>query len=203
MATPPRLFENGVYYHVYNRGHRKQQIFLQNRDYERTLDKIIEYKKKFLLNIVAFCLMPNHFHFLLQENSPGSISSFISNLCNSHSRFYNTKYETVGSLFQGRFKAKRVDKDEYLIHLSRYIHLNPTSLFNFNNQKMMIDYILSYKWSSLPIYLSGKPSEIVNPSPILGYFSKENPIADYQKFVIAQMQTIVDPAVGNLLFDEE
>lgn len=203
MATPPRLFESGVYYHVYNRGHRKQQIFLQNKDYERTLDKIIEYKKKFLVNIVAFCLMPNHFHFLLQENSPSSISSFISNLCNSHSRFYNTKYETVGSLFQGRFKAKRVDKDEYLIHLSRYIHLNPTDLFNFSNQKMMIDYVLSYKWSSLPIYLSGKPSEIVNPSPILEYFSKGNPIVDYQKFVIAQMQTIANPAVGHLLFDEE
>lgn len=203
MATPPRNFETGVFYHIYNRGHRKQEIFLHNKDYERTLDKIIEYKKKFLVNIVAFCLMPNHFHFLLQENSPGSISSFISTLCNSHSRFYNTKYETVGSLFQGRFKAKRVDKDEYLIHLSRYIHLNPAGLFNFTNQKMMIDYVLSYKWSSLPIYLSGKHSEIVDQNQILEYFSKENPIADYKQFVIAQMENISNPAVEDLLFDEK
>lgn len=202
MATPPRLFENGVYYHVYNRGHRKQRIFLNDRDYERILDKIVEYKKKFLVNIVAFCLMPNHFHFLLQQSASNSISSFLSNLCNSHSRFYNTKYETVGSLFQGRFKSKKVDTDEYLIHLSRYIHLNPTDLFNFNNQKMMVDYVLSYKWSSLPIFLSGKPNEVVDPSPILGYFSKGDPIVDYQKFVVDQIQMTANPVIEHLLFDE-
>lgn len=176
---------------------------MHDKDYKRTLDKIIEYKKKFLVNIVAFCLMPNHFHFLLQESSPGSISSFMSNLCNSHSRFFNTKYETVGSLFQGRFKAKRVDKDEYLIHLSRYIHLNPAGLFNFANKKMLVDYVLSYKWSSLPIYLSGKHSEIVDPSPILDYFSKENPADNYRKFVIAQMENISNPAVEDLVFDDD
>lgn len=203
MATPPRFFEDNAYYHVYNRGHRKLEIFLQSRDYERFLERIKEYKKKYQIALVAFCLMPNHFHFLLKQNALGSISSFMSDLCNSHSRFYNTKYEAVGSLFQGRFKAKRVDKDEYLIHLSRYIHLNPVGLFNFTNRKMMTDYILSYRWSSLPIYLSSKSSEIVDPSPILGYFSKENPIADYKKFVIAQMENISNSVVDDLLFDED
>lgn len=201
MATPPRFFENEIYYHVYNRGNRKQQIFLQNRDYERFLEKVIDYKKKFPIKIVAFCLMPNHFHFLLQQLRSNSISRFFSNLCNSHSRYFNVKYETVGSLFQGRFKAKRVEKDEYLAHLSRYIHLNPVELFSFLG-KSAAQSLVQYRWSSLLIYLSGKENEIVNPVPVLKYFSKKNAVADYRDFVVSNIQLTVDPIIERLTFEE-
>lgn len=202
MATPPRLFEDNIYYHVYNRGHRKQQIFMQNKDYERFLNKVKEYKDKFKITLIAFCLMPNHFHFLLKQNASGSISSFLSNLCNSHSRFYNTKYETIGSLFQGRFKAKRVEKDEYLIHLSRYIHLNPVDLFNFGNRQSIEDRLIFYPWSSLRNYLSNKRDGIADPTFILNYFSKQNQAADYREFLFSQLYMKVDPVIDNLVFEE-
>lgn len=201
MATPPRFFESGVYYHIYNRGNRKQQIFLQNRDYERFLEKVTEYKKKFPVDIVGFCLMPNHFHFLLQQLTTNAISRFFSNLCNSHSKYFNIKYKTVGSLFQGRFKAKRVEKDEYLIHLSRYIHLNVVELFSPLGKKTT-QQLIQYRWSSFPTYLSGKESEIINSKPVLQYFSGKDPVADYKDFVVSNIQLVLDPVINNLGFDE-
>lgn len=201
MATPPRLFEDGAFYHVYNRGNRKQQIFLQDRDYERFLEKVIEYKKKFPVNILAYCLMPNHFHFLIRQLSQDAISRFFSNLCNSHSKYFNIKYETVGSLYQGRFKAKRVDKDEYLIHLSRYIHLNPVDLFKYLG-KNAFNQLMLYRWSSLPAYLSGKGDEVINPELILEYFFSKDSTEDYKDFVAANIHMKVDPLISNLVFDE-
>lgn len=203
MATPPRFFENGVYYHIYNRGNRKQSIFLQTRDYERFLDKVVEYKKKFPVKIVSYCLMPNHFHFLLQQLSPNSISQFLSILCNSHSRYFNVKYETVGSLFQGRFKAKRVDKDNYLIHLSRYIHLNPVKLFNLINKDLVFNQLLLYRWSSLSYFLEGKANDIVDPLPILNYFSTKDQVKDYRDFVFSNIQLEANPIINHLVFDED
>lgn len=201
MATPPRLFQNGAFYHAYNRGNRKQQIFLEENDYKRFLSKVAEYKEKFNVNILAFCLMPNHFHFLLQQLTDHSISKFFSNLCNSQSKYFNTKYETVGSLFQGRFQAKVVDKDEYLIHLSRYIHLNPVSLLQ-PVSRSKFDQLLRYRWTSMHNYLSGTASDMVDPSLILGYFAKNSPTADYRDFLAANLDMSADPVIEDMTFKE-
>lgn len=201
MATAPRLFENGGYYHIYNRGSRKQQIFLEERDYERFLEKIVKYKEKFPVRILAFCLMPNHFHFLLQQLELKAISSFFSNLCNSHAKYFNIKYETVGPIYQGRFKAKRVYKEEYLVHLSRYIHLNPVDLFRFIG-KGVFDQLKQYSWSSLPAYLSGQSNEIVNVDEVLSYFARKDPVADYKDFITSNLQLEIDPLISKLAFDE-
>jgi putative transposase len=202
MATPPRFFESDIYYHVYNRGNRKQNIFAQDRDFEHFLEKIIVYKKKFKINIDSYCLMPNHFHFIIKQSIQGSISRFISDLCNSHSRYFNTKYETVGSLFQGRFKAKWVDKDEYLIHLSRYIHLNPIDLFMFQNKNIIVNQLLSYKWSSLRAFVFGEKNEIVNPEVILQYFNSKSQKEDYKDFVVSQIENKSNLLISHLEFEE-
>jgi len=201
MATPARSFQDEYYYHIYNRGNRKQVIFINNKDYERFLDKIIEYKKKYAVHILAYCLMPNHFHFLIKQSFPNALSKFMSDLCNSYSRYLNVKYELVGSLFQGRFKAKLIDKDEYLIHLSRYIHLNPIELFPFAGEELW-ERISLYKWSSLNTYLVGKNNDIIDIDPILKYFSSKNPNADYKEFVESNIQVNTDPIIENLVFDE-
>lgn len=201
MATPPRVFEEEVYYHVYNRGNRKQQIFLQDRDYDRFLEKAAEYKSKSNVKILAYCLMPNHFHFLIQQFTPGAISRYFSNLCNSHSKFFNTKYETVGSVFQGRFKAKDVKTDEYLVHLSRYIHLNPVGLFGFLGEKA-IDRLATYRWSSYRTYLSGIGDGFVDPLFILDYFRNNDRVKDYKDFVASNINLKQDPEVNHLVFDE-
>lgn len=200
MATPPRFFEDGSYYHVYNRGSRKQSIFFNYYEYKRFLEKIVKYKNKYPINILAYCLMPNHFHFLLQQVGSNSISSFISDLCNSHSRYLNVKYDSVGSIFQGRFKAKRVDKDEYLIHLSRYIHLNPVEILDYPGLKNPEE-ILYYKWSSFSAYLNGRKDEITDPEFILNYFSKKNPVDDYKNFVLSNFQIVINPIIEHLVFN--
>lgn len=199
MATPPRIFEEGAYYHIYNRGNRKQHIFLEDRDYKRFLDKVLEYKESLPLNIVAYCLMPNHFHFLIKSISPLSVSKFFSNLCNSHSKYFNTKYETVGSLFQGRFKSIKVEEDDYLVHLSRYIHLNPASLLY---GVPAIEKLINYKWSSLSQYLSGTKSDLVDSSVVLDYFAKDNSVDDYKMFIAAQINLKQDPLISHLAFNE-
>lgn len=201
MATAPRYFEDGVYYHIYNRGNKKQPIFLQNRDYERFLEKVLEYKKKYHVKILAYSLMPNHFHFLIQQSTEGALTKFFGDLSNSHSKYFNIKYETVGPLFQGRFKAKKVEKDEYLVHLSRYIHLNPVDLFSYVG-KEVVNQLLFYRWSSLSAYLTGNSNEIVEVETILGYFSRKNPVADYKSFVISNIQVKADPKISLFIFDE-
>lgn len=201
MTTPSRSFQNDYYYHVYNRGNRKQAIFTNYRDYERFLTKVIDYKKKYPVRIIAYCLMPNHFHFLIQQLSPNALSKFMSDLCNSHSRYFNVKYELVGSLLQGRFKAKLIDNDEYLVHVSRYIHLNPVDLFPFAGKDLW-ERITFYKWSSLSTYMTGKSNEIVTVEPILDFFSSKNPVLDYREFVESNMQVKTDPVIESLIFEE-
>ncbi len=201
MAVPPRFFENNSYYHIYNRGNRKQRIFLQDKDYTRFLEKIVTYKNKYPLKIVAYCLMPNHFHLLIQQSATNSISRFFSDLCNSHSTYFNMKYETVGSLYQGRFKSKLVEQDEYLVHLSRYIHLNPYGLYKHSGKNAR-DLLLRYKWSSLSAYLSGEANDIVDPETVLSYFTKKNSVSEYEKFVMSNIDIPIDPLSQHLAFDE-
>src|SRR5690348_10592818 len=140
---------SGEYYHVYNRGVAHQPTFLKKKDYERFLLCLRYYqynpplklsrclqislkeREKFLTNIenqeakivdiIAYCLMPNHFHILIKQNKEDGISKFLRLSINSYARYFNTKYKRVGTLFQGMFKAIHIETEEQLLHLSRYI----------------------------------------------------------------------------------
>lgn len=161
---PARLMPlvTGQIYHVFNRGSEKRRIFESKGDYKRFLQAAIYYqienpKPKFsnfskqninnlpdnqkIVEIVAYCIMPNHFHFLIKQLQDDGISKFMANLCNSHAKFYNTKYERVGPLWQGQFKAVLIENDEQLMHVSRYIHLNPLV-------SHLVKDLEQYKWSS-------------------------------------------------------
>lgn len=179
MATPIRYFQKGSYYHVYNRGNRKQNIFLSYRDYERFLKKVKEYREKFKITILGYCLMLNHFHFLLRQDEDMSITSFMLGLGTSYAKYFNIKYGEVGSLFQDRFKAKLVEKDDYLLQLSRYIHRNPKEIL----LRTPGVELAAYKWSSYPSYINKDKSDLVDSSFILNYFAKNDPNKDYRKFV--------------------
>lgn len=174
MATPPRYFQKGGYYHVYNRGTRKQEIFIQKKDYERFLERLKEYKNKFEVSILVYCLMPNHFHFLLRQETDIPITFFMLRLGTSYAKYFNIKYDQVGSLFQGPFKAKLVDSDEYLLQLSRYIHRNPISTRGVDLE--------FFPWSSYAAYVKGEANDLVDPSSILSYFAKNNPSSNYKQF---------------------
>lgn len=144
--------------------------------------KIIEQlkvKKAFWVEIITYCLMPNHYHFLLKQLRENGIYNFIRLLSNSYSHFFNIKYNRKGSLFEGRFKAIRIETDEQLLHVSRYIHLNPYSSFIVKDFKSLFTYALS----SLPEYLNKTKVNICNKEIILNQFSK---IEDYKKFILNQ-----------------
>lgn len=179
MATPPRYFQKGAYYHIYNRGNRKQEVFIGQRDYERFLKKAEEYKNKFGVTILCYCLLSNHFHFLLRQDADFPITNFMLRLSTSYAKYFNIKYEQVGSLFQDRFRAKLIETDEYLLHLSRYIHRNP---LEFLLPTLGVE-LANYKWSSYPSYIKRVKSELIDSAPVLSYFSKENPNKDYESFV--------------------
>ncbi|OGD53363.1 hypothetical protein A3J78_01130 [Candidatus Beckwithbacteria bacterium RBG_13_35_6] len=127
------------------------------------------------VNMLCYCLMPNHFHLLLEQTKENGIVKFMNALGITYARYFNKKYNRVGSLFQGRFKAKLIDKDEYLLQLSKYIHLNPREIYQ--------NPLSTYPYSSYRFYLYGGPKEFIDTKTILSYFDSTNKKLSYQSFV--------------------
>lgn len=198
----------GEIYHVFNRSIARQLIFKNQKDHQRIIDVINFYRfnklplryshysrlskdhksqfdedflinSKPILNIIAYCIMPNHFHFLLQPVIKNGISDFMRNVQNSYSKYYNTKYERTGSLFQSMFKAVRIETNEQLLHVCRYIHLNPVTAY-----LLEIDRLVEYPWSSFRNYLLDSQNEsFVSPELVLDQFKSRE---IYKKFVFDQ-----------------
>lgn len=125
---------------------------------------------------MCYSLMPNHFHFLLRQEINGGISKFLSQFLNSYTRYFNTKNDRVGQLFLDTFKNVLVEREEQLLHLSRYIHLNPFSSSIINS----LEDLYKYEWSSLGEYIGRSEDSICEKEMILSSFrTKES----YKKFV--------------------
>lgn len=116
---------DGEIYHIYNRGNRMQPLFGDQSDYGAFLQKLAERGTTAGVRAIAYCLMPNHFHFMLQQERGGSIPSLMAALATSAAKRFNTRYGTVGHLFQGSYQYKHLSSDDFLLAASRYIHLNP------------------------------------------------------------------------------
>ncbi len=147
-------------------------------------DQKAKFLKDLILNkpvveIICFCLMPNHFHFLLKGVERRGINQFMSNFQNSFAKYFNIKTTRTGSLFQQNFRAVRIESDEQLIHVSRYIHLNPMTAFLIRT----IEELESYPWSSYPDYIR-REKTYLRKDIILDFFRS---IADYKKFVANQI----------------
>jgi len=139
---------------------------------------ILKKKKDLLVEIIAFCLMPNHFHLLLEQIQRNGIKIFVGNFQNSYAKYFNKKNERIGPLFKGRFKSVLVGSDSQLLHLSRYIHLNPYSSGIIKEKKELI----SYPLSSFGEYI-GQNTGFCKPKIVLDQFKTP---ADYKKFVFDQ-----------------
>ena len=177
-------YAKGYYYHVYSRGNQRRDIFKDDSDYSRFTEKIEEYRKKYPVEIHCYCLMPNHFHFLLYQPTKLPITKFIQALLVSHVRYFQTKYDLVGHLFQQRFRAKIIQTDEGLLRLSRYIHQNPLAAAkNYSDS-----FLNSYQWSSYSTYSGTKKEPFVKTDLILSCFSETNPKSDYESFIKTPMK---------------
>jgi putative transposase len=119
------IWQKGLYYHIYNRGARQLTIFRETTNYLFAISKIKEYSQAKRISVIAYCLMPNHYHFLLRQDGEEPAGDLPQFVFNSYSKAYNKKYAHSGTLFEGRFRAKVVESSGHLLHLCRYIHGNP------------------------------------------------------------------------------
>jgi putative transposase len=153
--------EEGNYYHIYNRGHNKERIFFEEENYLYFLRQF----KKFLIphvDVFAYCLLPNHFHFFIKINKVEEFEKGIKNFFISYSRSINQKYNRVGSLFQGRYKTVEIHDDAHFTRMVTYIHQNPL-------KAGLVKKIEDYKFSSYPAYVSGRLS-LVNCTEVLNWY---------------------------------
>jgi putative transposase len=205
-----QLLNNNIY-HIYNRGTEKRQIFLDDSDYARFIHYLYEFNnsdvifnfardinvrgrtsnintKNPFVEIIAFCLMPNHFHLILRQLKDGSIAKFMQKIGTGYTMYFNQKNKRNGVLFQGRFKSILIESDEYLMHLSRYIHINPVELYEpswkengIQNWENINEFLESYRWSSYLDYIGIKnfPS-VINKEIVNSFFQDEQ---SYKNFI--------------------
>ena len=137
-------------------------------------------------SILCYCLMPNHYHFLIRQNTDVRVDKLISKICTSYAKYFNLKYKHIGNVFQDRFKAKIVENDSYLTYLSAYIHNNP-------------DDPLKWEYSSFPDYLGLRQGQICDKTFLLGMFNNNS--EEYKKFVLGFSDEGVS-LIKDLLFEE-
>ena len=195
MSYKIPVLTTGEIYHIYNRSLQKIPIFGQRRNCLHFLDsieyylqnnppvkfsKFCENKSKYKIDLqnpiatlITFNLMPNHFHFILRQEKENGILKFMQKTENSFSHYFNIRNENKGPLFESTFRAVHVGSDEQLLHLSRYIHLNPVTAFLVNKPE-------DYEFSSYNYYLGKTKSNMIDSSVVIDQFKS---IADYQTFV--------------------
>ncbi len=171
-----------TYYHVYARGHDKMDIYRDDEDYrvflnilKRYLGRLVQkdnsgrlycnYKGE--IELVCYCLMPNHFHLLVYQLNQGTMSKLMHDIATSYSHYFNCKYHLTGSIFESRYKASIISSEDYYLHISRYIHRNPVNW-------------IDYRYSSLRYYLNQKSPFWLKPQRVLDAFSSSN---EYLRFL--------------------
>jgi len=192
-------FANGEFYHIYNRGTDKRTIFANSYDFQRFLQSMQEfnsidpigsiYQNSFnklqlrrptskLVNIVCYCLNPNHYHMILEQRVNGGISEFIKRLSGGYTKHFNFKHKRSGVLFQGKFKANHIDSNEYLLHASAYVNLNGLVHKLKDNQ-------FHSSWDE---FINTAHKEICKKNIILSQFKNRN---EYQIFAKDALKNIL------------
>lgn len=202
-------FANGEYYHIYNRGVDKRDVFCNSEDYTKFLvsmkifNNLSSYEQRAviknnasnkelssrnlelsslleskLVEIVCYCLNPNHYHLLLKQTGDDGIRMFMHKIGTSFTNYFNQKNDRSGSLFQGPFKAILIDTNEYLLWLSAYINGN-ASIHRLSDAR-------NYKWCSYPDYLGSRAGVLCSREAIMSNFADEKEYENYVDMVISE-----------------
>lgn len=204
-----KVYDENGYYHIYNRGVEKRDIFLDSQDYlvflsylksylSLTVDPKISPSRKLKnysesVDLLSYCLMPNHFHLLIRQYRRTGIVDFTRSLLTRYSIFFNKKYDRVGGLFQGAYKAVSIVSEEQLVYLSRYIHRNPFP------SRCDLEGLVNYPYSSLPNYLAKFRQPWVKHEEISQLFSETLENLTYRSFVFDGEET---GSIDELLIDD-
>lgn len=194
------------YYHIYNRGVDKRNLFLDTNDLDRFLKSMLEFNvtnpigslyenrkrkrgrlastvdEKPLVNFIAYGINRNHFHFMLEQVAEHGIEKFMHRLGTGYSKYFNAKNKRSGSLFQGKFKAKLIDSNEYLLHLSAYINLNDRA----HGRGRLASTFSKTSWNE---YIRDNSGSLCKKEIILGQFKNKR---EYQKFAESSLKSIVE-----------
>lgn len=177
MPRPPRIWFPDALYHLMVRGDNREPIFFVEADYRTYLDLLGEAKRRYECRLFAYALMTNHVHLMLQTGSHYSVSKIMQFLNTAYTTSINRRHHRVGHLFQGRYRSVLVDKDAYLLELSRYIHLNPV-------RAGLVSRSEDYPWSSYRAYLREGPDELIDTREVLAMISPSATARQrYQEFV--------------------
>lgn len=201
-----QLIEGG-YYHAYNRGYNRNLVFHDDRDYKTFLYIVKKYldpnftETKILptgesvkvsvgtplyekVELQAFCLMPNHFHFLVKQFTEDGMPRLLNILCSQYTSYYNSRYKRSGTIWQGTYKAVRLTSEEQYLHVSRYIHLNPVEV-SLKPKKLIISNLSNYPYSSYGVFINKKKYDWLNSRDILQSFllNQSSSQNSYQSFV--------------------
>lgn len=182
MARPLRIEFEGALYHVTARGNERRKVYFTETDYKRFLEYVKQAAKKHGIVLHCYVLMSNHYHLII-ETPETNLSKVMHHINSSYTAYINRKRNRAGHLFQGRYKAIAVDKDSYLLELSRYIHLNPV-------RAGIVERPQDYPWSSYKTYISRSSDEILTEDLILGMISGDKGKAR------KEYRTYVESAIG-------
>ena len=178
---PP--YQQGSYYHIYNRGRSRLSICHDQNDYRDILKKLKEYSLKYSIAIIAYVLLPNHYHFLVRQDALPRASLLPQRIFNSYSKIYNLKYQHSGTIFEGPVKSILVDNDTYLLHLCRYIHANPV----LHGLTRTLD---DWQYTNYPEWMGTRNGTLIDRPFINDHFATP---AAYQQFVLDYLQTRQHP----------
>ncbi len=182
MARQPRIEYQGAFYHVTSRGNLKQNIFFDDADRKKLLEILKRIKARYSYILHAYALMDNHYHFLI-ETPLANLNQVMHNINTSYTVYINKRHDRSGHLFQGRYKAILVEKDSYLLSLSRYTHLNPVRAGIVYRPE-------EYQWSSYREFIGYPGPGVVHTADALSYFSEN------KKAAVMGYRTFVESGIG-------
>jgi putative transposase len=204
MARPLRIQYPGAYYHVMNRGNSNQDIFITDGNRATFLRALEDSSQIYDVRVISYVLMSNHFHLIVQTNQ-ANLSEFMKHFLVTYTVRFNKRQKKTGHLFQGRYKSLLVEEDEYLLPLSRYIHLNPARAKEREKEetKGLRKYLRGYRWSSFPGYCSTRNRlKWIDYSWLLkAYFGGDNTRgrARYRSFVYSGIDGEIENPFENVV----
>jgi REP element-mobilizing transposase RayT len=192
MSKREIVFLPGQYYHIYNRGANRNAIFHCDDNYLFLLKRIKQCAAEYEIAMIAYCLMPNHYHFVLRQESEKQISAFVQAIFNSYTKAFNKMYQRTGTLFEERFRAIAIEKFDYLLHLCRYVHRNPL-------EAGLVTHPAQWQYSNYLEWMRQRNGTLVDKEFVQEHFP--DPI-EYEEFVMMyNSPKKIDKDLQKLMFD--
>ncbi|MEW5871789.1 MAG: transposase [Chloroflexota bacterium] len=172
MSSRRPDYDPGQFYHIYNRGAHGVSIFREQDNYLYVLRKVKRYAVDFSLSVIAYCLMPNHYHFLVRQEADHGAGLLPQRVFNSYSKAYNLRYQHSGTLFQGPYQAIHITQESHLLHLCRYIHANPV-------KDGLVSGLEDWPYSNYLEWIGARPGVLVDREFVQAHFPEPCSYADF------------------------